>query len=157
VALAFLAPQPGTRVVRHLDGDPANNHVSNLAWGTQSENMKDTLQHGTNYWANRTHCPKGHPYEGDNLVIETNGHRRCRTCEHARHRLDRERQAAAEGRELLVLVGDRTHCPQGHPYEGDNLVINSRGARCCRTCRRKSGRETAQRKRARLSALARTP
>lgn len=27
-----------------------------------------------------------------------------------------------------------THCPAGHPYEGENLVINSRGQRICRTC-----------------------
>lgn len=27
----------------------------------------------------------------------------------------------------------RTHCPQGHPYEGHNLIIR-RGKRECRTC-----------------------
>lgn len=29
--------------------------------------------------ARRTHCPKGHPYEGDNLLLDKTG-RRCRTC-----------------------------------------------------------------------------
>ena len=29
----------------------------------------------------------------------------------------------------------KTHCPQGHPYSGDNLIINNRGARICRKCR----------------------
>lgn len=29
----------------------------------------------------------------------------------------------------------KTHCPSGHPYEGDNLRIY-RGARLCRACRR---------------------
>lgn len=29
----------------------------------------------------KTHCPKGHPYEGDNLVLRPNGFRRCRTCD----------------------------------------------------------------------------
>lgn len=31
----------------------------------------------------RTHCPQGHPYEGDNLriAVQSDGkHRRCRTC-----------------------------------------------------------------------------
>lgn len=28
----------------------------------------------------KTHCPKGHPYEGENLIIRRNGFRRCRTC-----------------------------------------------------------------------------
>ena len=31
--------------VRHLDGDPSNNHVSNLLWGTPEENWKDRLRH----------------------------------------------------------------------------------------------------------------
>lgn len=47
VAAAFLPlPQPGQKVVRHLDGDPANNHVDNLAWGTQAENLRDAIGHG---------------------------------------------------------------------------------------------------------------
>ena len=32
--------EPGT-VVRHLDGNPANNHVSNIGIGTHSQNMMD--------------------------------------------------------------------------------------------------------------------
>jgi DNA-binding CsgD family transcriptional regulator len=34
-------------VCRHLDGNPANNHISNLGWGTNSENTQDRLEHGT--------------------------------------------------------------------------------------------------------------
>ena len=30
----------------------------------------------------------------------------------------------------------KTHCPQGHPYSGDNLFVNQRGARTCRECAR---------------------
>lgn len=30
----------------------------------------------------------------------------------------------------------RTHCPQGHPYDGDNLFINARGAQECQICRK---------------------
>jgi hypothetical protein len=31
----------------------------------------------------------------------------------------------------------RTHCPQGHPYSGQNLYIRpADGGRCCRTCSR---------------------
>lgn len=29
--------------------------------------------------------------------------------------------------------GRKTHCPQGHPYSGDNLYLNS-GRRHCRAC-----------------------
>lgn len=30
----------------------------------------------------------------------------------------------------------KTHCPQGHPYAGDNLEREANGARRCRTCHR---------------------
>lgn len=30
-------------------------------------------------WAKKTHCPYGHPYSGDNLMV-ADGRRRCRTC-----------------------------------------------------------------------------
>lgn len=47
VALAFLgAPREGQEVC-HRDGNPLNNHVSNLRWGSHSENMMDRVEHGT--------------------------------------------------------------------------------------------------------------
>jgi Putative ATPase subunit of terminase (gpP-like) len=45
----------------------------------------------------RTHCPQGHPYDGDNLYIAPRGDRMCRTCMKARrvNRKSRARNAAA--------------------------------------------------------------
>ena len=38
---------PGSYLqVRHLDGEPKNNHYSNLKWGTGTENWKDRKDHG---------------------------------------------------------------------------------------------------------------
>jgi hypothetical protein len=31
---------------RHLDGNPANNRLENLAWGTDKENGQDRIRHG---------------------------------------------------------------------------------------------------------------
>ena len=31
----------------------------------------------------KLHCPQGHPYSGDNLVLKRNGHRQCRICKNA--------------------------------------------------------------------------
>ena len=46
VATAFI-PNPGNLpIVRHMDDNPSNNHVSNLAWGTQTDNMQDCVRHG---------------------------------------------------------------------------------------------------------------
>ena len=53
VAEAFLGPKPfSSACVRHLDGDPSNNSVSNLAWGTYLENENDKRGHGT--WGRRS-------------------------------------------------------------------------------------------------------
>jgi hypothetical protein len=38
--------QVGTEC-RHLDGNPANNKLYNLKWGTRGENVKDAMEHGT--------------------------------------------------------------------------------------------------------------
>lgn len=47
VAAAFLGPKQPDHNVRHLDGSRTNNFVSNLAYGTQKENMADAIAHGT--------------------------------------------------------------------------------------------------------------
>ncbi len=39
-------PLDGKNSVRHLDGDPTNNDLDNLAWGTHLEQMADVKQHG---------------------------------------------------------------------------------------------------------------
>jgi hypothetical protein len=46
VLLAFVGPRPDGMVTRHLDGNPRNNSVGNLAWGTPVENMADRAAHG---------------------------------------------------------------------------------------------------------------
>lgn len=40
VALAFIGPCPDDKEVNHIDGDPSNNHVSNLEYVTHAENMQ---------------------------------------------------------------------------------------------------------------------
>lgn len=40
VAMAFLKRRKNCNVVMHLDDNPKNNHVDNLKWGTQLENMR---------------------------------------------------------------------------------------------------------------------
>jgi hypothetical protein len=41
----------------------------------------------------RTHCPKGHPYDGDNLGIRPDGSRRCRACGRDRWHARKQREA----------------------------------------------------------------
>lgn len=46
VAKTFLPNPDNLPVVMHLDNNPLNNHVSNLKWGTQSENIKQAYREG---------------------------------------------------------------------------------------------------------------
>lgn len=47
VAETFVGPRPDGLEVRHLDGDYTNNRLSNLKYGTKSENSLDAMRHGT--------------------------------------------------------------------------------------------------------------
>ena len=47
VLLAFVGECPYGHESRHLDGDPGNNRIGNLTWGTRLENMRDKQRHGT--------------------------------------------------------------------------------------------------------------
>jgi hypothetical protein len=46
VLLAFVGPrQPGQECL-HGNGNPSDNHLANLRWGTRSENLRDKVLHG---------------------------------------------------------------------------------------------------------------
>lgn len=86
VAYTFIgAPESCDLEVCHNDGDSSNNHVSNLRWDTHSSNQWDQVAHGKHSNASRTHCRRGHPLSGLNLIEASsgNGHRNCRTCRKA--------------------------------------------------------------------------
>lgn len=51
VAQCFLPNPAGHPCVRHKDGNPKNNRVENLSWGTYKDNEDDKRAHGT--WALR--------------------------------------------------------------------------------------------------------
>jgi hypothetical protein len=85
VLSAFVGPRPEGQQVRHLDGNPANNSLANLAYGTAAENKQDAIRHGTQgqRW---THCIRGHEFTDENTYISRKGRQQCRTCMRQRNR-----------------------------------------------------------------------
>lgn len=52
---AFVGPCPPDHEAGHLDGDPANNALTNLAWVTHRENMVQMSLHGRSPRGERSH------------------------------------------------------------------------------------------------------
>jgi hypothetical protein len=79
---AFVGPRPQGMEACHGNGDPSDNRLSNLRWGSKSENTKDRVGHGTHQSTLKEACPRGHRLESPNLDPFTlrRGRRRCRAC-----------------------------------------------------------------------------
>jgi hypothetical protein len=95
VAVAFIGPRPNGMEVRHLDGNPTNNRISNICYGSRSENQFDKVRHGAHHNANKTHCPYGHPYDDQNTYRASSGRRRCLICCRAQWDSNNARRKAA--------------------------------------------------------------
>lgn len=67
-----------------------------LRWGTQAENLQEMHDRGryrgSEWNLSKTHCPRGHPYEGENLLLSKKGQRACRECRLAQNREWTERR-----------------------------------------------------------------
>jgi len=47
VLLAYSGERLSEQVCRHLNGNPLDNRIENLKWGTVKENAQDSIRHGT--------------------------------------------------------------------------------------------------------------
>ena len=100
---AFVGTAPSGMEACHADGDPANNRLDNLRWGTSTENNFDIVRHGNHYQSNKTHCPRGHLLKLPNLVGARlrRGWRKCLSCDRA------EKHARANGIPFTQEIADR--------------------------------------------------
>lgn len=124
----FVGPIPSGQELHHLCRNRRCVNVEHLQPVERKAHvhLDNTFAHLNSL---KTHCPYGHPYEGDNLISggrKTGPHRKCRICTLARKHTGIPNHA-------------KTHCPQGHPYEGENVMQegHKRTHRRCRICRSK--------------------
>ena len=88
VADAFIGPRPEGQVVRHGPGGSSDDRPENLCYGTQAENIGDSVAAGTHRNVRKETCPNGHPYDA---LIGNN--RRCRRCHTANEKARRARRS----------------------------------------------------------------
>ncbi|WP_374247753.1 NUMOD4 motif-containing HNH endonuclease [Gordonia sp. ABSL49_1] len=96
VLLAFVGEAPTGAEALHADGDPANNSLENLSWGTHSDNQFDQVAHGTHHHSSKTHCVRGHEFTPENTYnYPGRNHRACRKCRKVWSENHQKRTAAA--------------------------------------------------------------
>jgi hypothetical protein len=99
MAKAFIPNPENLPLVRHLNDVKTDNRLENLAWGTYSENSKDSVRNNVHSQASKTHCKKGHPYDEKNTYYPPypgGARRACRACQSENSK--RHRRKRVEGR-----------------------------------------------------------
>jgi hypothetical protein len=83
-------PTPGNKCPHRRCCNP-----DHLKPATRLENCGRGVGQGNPALRAKTHCPKGHSYEGDNLKLSKTGGRSCRTCQIEAQRAWRRKKATS--------------------------------------------------------------
>lgn len=91
VACAFIGPKPDGMEVRHLNDVRDDNRAANIAYGTRSQNVYDSIRNGTHNRASRDRCCRGHEFKPETThmrVNKSNGRtfRYCMICDRIRRK-----------------------------------------------------------------------
>lgn len=80
VLTTFVGPCPEGLEGCHENDVRDDNRLTNLRWGTRSQNTWDKIRNGNHPFARRSHCSAGHEYTAENTYRRPNGTRQCREC-----------------------------------------------------------------------------
>ena len=93
-------------------------------------------------------CPDHHPHISKKCVYE----RKCRVCR-TRSCINPEHLAIVTAAENTLRgiapsaeCARRTHCKNGHPLSGDNLMFKKSGVRLCKACKQEWSRQLEKRR-----------
>jgi hypothetical protein len=75
----LIGPIPDGLTLDHLCRNRACCNPDHIELVTMAENKRRGYSRNA-INARKTHCPKRHPLEGDNLMVDKRGYRRCREC-----------------------------------------------------------------------------
>ncbi len=70
VLASFVGPRPTGMVCRHLNGNPKDNRLTNLVWGTPQENSDDRTLHGNNITGDHRGTLNGRAKINEGIVRE---------------------------------------------------------------------------------------
>lgn len=102
---AFIGPRPcGAAEIRHLNDVKDDNRLSNLAYGTTAENMRDRVANGIHHYASRDACKRGHKFTPANTYIQAKrpNTRQCRQCQRDRCEVARLLAGGMLARDLIA-------------------------------------------------------
>ena len=86
-----------SKLVCHKCDNRACFKPKHLFFGTNFDNMRDSVQKGRHRGSRITHCPKGHEYSSANTRMEGQS-RHCRTCHREEERRRRNAKSKAGAR-----------------------------------------------------------